>query len=570
MRRTPRRAPGASILLLLASGFLLAAAGSASLGEEGNYEEGNYEEEDFEEENFPVELLGYEIALEVEPETRTITGVVTVEVVALEKGVSTLPFSLNVRLKIESVTEGEEAVEFIEGVRIAEGRAVALTPDPPLKRGKPRRFTFRYAGGGVDPGAEDADWMGILLVRPDEIRMHHQAQWYPIVPRDGRADSTLLAPVEVSLTLPVGMESVGPGSWEGRKKQETRERHSWSSRTPCAASILAGRYEVRELKAGTRRLRVLSFPDHVESAEQWVEEAAPAVKFYERWLGRAKGAHHGIAEMRVRNRERSHGYEAHGFSVFDGDLLVGHPVDHPVDRRWAAHEAAHLWWGGLVGATGPGERFLTESLAEFSALLFLQEVYGEGIAGEAALGSIEHYLEGHGDHEEETSLATAVFTSPRYDRVVYAKGAMALRTLRFWLGTKDFDEGLKLYLKRFRGGKKAPRLADFLDAMRSKGGDDVDRWAEEWLLRPGAPHYTVDYSVVGELGGSTTVSVTLTQRGELYTNPVEVDILMASGAYQRIRFEPREAEALQIVIVRDLVDSLLIDPRVRVLSLDRR
>lgn len=515
------------------------------------------------EENFPVEVLGYEIALDVDPATKMVRGTATVEVAALANGVTTIPFSLNVHLKLESVTEGEQVVAFEEGARIVEGRAVTLTPDPPLKPGKARRFTFRYAGEGVDPGPDDADWMGIILVRPDEIRMSHQAQWYPIVPRDPKAHAKLTAPVELALTLPAGLESLGPGFWGGVKKNGQFEVHTWTSGTPCQPSILAGAYEVQELKAGKRRLRVLSFPDHVEGAKQWAQEAAAALKFYEQWLGKAKEAHYGIAEMRVKNRERSYNYEADGFSVFDAVLFDGRPVD----RRKAAHEAAHVWWGGLVDATGPGERFLTESLAEFSALRYLEEVHGEATATDAAHGLVARYL---GDFGKEDPLAVATYTSPRYSRVVYAKGAMALRTMRDWMGHKDFDEGLKLYLKRFRGGQKAPRLADFLDAMRAKAGKDVDAWATEWLMRGGAPHYRVDFTMAGERGGSTTVSVTLTQRGDLYTNPVDVDLVLMNGGTQRIRIEPRTAEALQIVIVHDLVDSLILDPERRILSSERR
>ncbi len=512
---------------------------------------------------FPVEVLGYELSLEVFPTAKTVFGVATVEVLAIENDVTTIPFSLNAGLELESVTEGKAAVPFTEGNRIAEGRAITLTPEPPLKKGKARTFTFTYAGEGVDPGSEDHDWMGILLVRPDEIRMSHQAQWYPIVPRDEKASAKLVAPVELELVLPAGMESLGPGRYGGKKKREGREVHTWSSRTPTRASILAGAYEVQELKAGKRRLRVLSFPDHVEGAKKWAKEAGAALKFLERWMGKPKDVHYGIAEMHVRNRANSYNYEADGFSVYDSVLFDGRDVD----PRKVAHEAAHLWWGGLVDPIGPGERFLTESLAEFSALLYLEQVHGEEAGIDARRGRITEYLRAEG---EEDSLAEATFSSPRYRPVVYAKGAMALRTLRYWLGEKDFDEGLKLYVKRFRGGKIAARLVDFVDAMRAKAGDDVDAWAEEWLLRKGVPHYAVDFKMAGEIGGNTTVTLTVTQRGDVYTNPVEVEIVQLNGFSELVRVEPREAESSHVVILRDLVEGLVFDPRALVVSGDRK
>ncbi len=514
-------------------------------------------------ENFPIEVLHYDLELVVDPVSRAIEGAATVQVVARANGVTTLPFSLNANLKITSITEGEATVPFSEGERIAEGRAIALTPDPPLEKKKTRTFTFRYAGRGVDPGEEDPDWMGVLLVRKDEIRMSHQSQWYPIVPRDAKARAKLTAPVDLALHLPAGLESLGPGTWEGKKKTDTGEVHTWSSRFSTRASILAGAFEVQELKSGKRMLRVLSFPDHADGAEKWADEAGRALKFFDKWFGKAKDAHYGLAEMHVRNRAKSYNYEADGFSVFDSVLFDGRDVD----PKKIAHEAAHLWWGGQIDAVGRGERFLTESLAEYSALRYLEEVHGEEAAVDAARYLTERYLK---EYSDEAPLRIATFTSPRYYPVVYMKGAMALRTLEFWAGTKDFDAGLKLYIKRFRSGKKAPLLEDFVEAMRSKcGKPHVDAWAEEWLGRSGAPRYAADYNIAGELNGPKTVTVTVSQSGAVYTNPVEVDILFENGGVEHVRIEPRGAEANQIVIVHDLVRGIVFDPRARVVSLDR-
>ncbi|MEW6071995.1 MAG: M1 family aminopeptidase [Planctomycetota bacterium] len=510
--------------------------------------------------SFPVELTGYTIRVEVDPAARRIAGTAAVGVVALENGVTTIPFALNAALQIVSIREGEEEVPFAEGQRIAEGRAIALAPASPLVPKKPRTFTFSYAGEGVDPGPGDPDWMGILLVRPDEIRMSHQAQWYPIVPRDESARSVLTAPVEIELALPAGMVSLGPGRHGGVRTADRREVHLWSSAVPARASLLAGAYEVQELKTGRRELRVLAFPDHRDGGRKWAVEAGRSLEFHEKRLGKVKEAYYGIAEMHVRNREKSYNYEADGFAVFDSVLFDGRDAD----PAKVAHETAHLWWGGEIDPVGPGERFLTESLAEFSALVYLEEAKGEEAAAAAARERIDRYGRNPG---EEHPLAVASFASPRYQPVVYAKGPMALRTLRFWAGEKDFEAGLALYIKRFRAGKVAPGLDDFLAAMRSKCGAQIDRWAAEWLERPGAPQYVVKYTMAGDLAGPLSVTVQLLQRGDIYTNPVEVDVILQNGGTERVLLEPRGAEATQTVFIPALVERLVVDPRSLVLSL---
>ena len=513
-------------------------------------------------ETFPLEVLGNRISLEVDPAAKTIVGTAVVEVVALENGVTTIPFALHGDLKLTAVTEGEADVPFTEGEHVSRGRIITLTPEPSLATKKPRTFTFRYAGPGLDPGAEHRDALDVLIVRPDEIRMHHQARWYPLVTRDAEGNDTLAAPVELELVLPAGMESLGPGLYDGKKKREEREVHTWSARQPIRASILAGSYGVKELKSGSRRLRILSFPDHTDGAKAWAKAAEAALKSYDKWLGKANEVCYGIAEMRVRNRAQAYDYEADGFSVFDGERFDGRDVD----PRKVAHAVAHLWWGGMIAPGEHGHGFLTESLAEFSALHYLEEVGGEEVATSEAKQLIDWYLKKHGPEE---SLAKTSPSRSRYEQVVHAKGAMALRTLYFWAGAKDFDAGLKLYLKRFRSAKNAPALADFLEAMRAKCGEQVDRWGDEWARRVDAPHYVATYTMAGELGGTNTVTVTLRQRGEVYTNPVEVDVVLQNGGTERILIVPRANEASQFVVVRDLVHSLVLDPRALVLSLDR-
>lgn len=423
--------------------------------------------------------LNYEIALEVEPSARELIGEARVEIVAGKKALGGARFALNKSLEVEAVAAGGKKVPHREGEAVAEGREIVCKLSPALAPGKRLELLFRFRGKGADPGESDPDWMGILLVRPDEIRMSHQAQWYPVVPLDERALAKQAAPVKLLLTLPKGMESLGPGELKGRREMpEGREVHHWESATPVQPSILAGSYEAEILQEAPLSVRVLAFPEHRAGAKAWAKEALKALQSFEAHFGKLDRGSYGIGEMRVRNREKSYNYEADGFSVYDGVLFDGRDPD----PRKIGHEAAHLWWGGKVDPTGQGERFLTESLAEFSAYLYIEKEYGAARAEAAARGWEERYRKNPGD---EHGLAEAGFRSPRYAETVYAKGPMALRALRARIGADKLDKGLKLYLERNSG--KAPELEDFLKALRDAGGKAVDVWAKEWLFRPGEP-----------------------------------------------------------------------------------
>jgi hypothetical protein len=498
----------------------------------------------------PFEVARYEVSLRVELDGRLVRGSATATITALDVPVARASFALNEALEVRSVLRDDAPARFELGERLGEGRTIAVALEPALAPGQSCRLGFEYAGQGQDPDPQGADWMGILLVRPDEVRMSHQAQWYPVVPRDERARSKLAAPMDLGLDLPAGWESLGPGELRKIEKQKGREVHRWSSARPVHASILAGRFDARIAKRGQLAVRVLAFPEHAAGAKAWGEDALESLAALSELYGKLDIATYGIGEMRVRNRSKSYNYEADGFSVYDGVLFDGRAPD----ARKIAHEVAHLWFGGVVDAAGAGERFLTEGLAEFAAWTALEARMGEAAGVTAAGEGTTRYFSSPGP---EHSLAEADFSSPRYSQVVYSKGAFAVRSLRAWIGAEALAAGLRAYLAAAQEHGGAAGLDGFLSAMRTPGGPDVDAWAEDWLRRPGTPRYSVQLS--GERSG------TLVQTGDLYRNPVELELRLPGKKTRLFTVRPTQLVQPWEADVPGKIEAVAIDPRAWVL-----
>ncbi len=499
-------------------------------------------------------LLSCALRLEVDPVGGAILGVAELELQAREGELEDVVVALNRGLTLDSVTVGKRAGKPLKGARVAEGQAWRIPIVPPLAEGKARTLRFVYHGDGVDPGTKDPDWMGVLLVREDEIRMSHQAQWYPIVPTDDAARTKLSAPTTLDLVLPMGLASLGPGELVEVVEEEGREVHRWRSRDPVLPSILAGDYIVQEVIAGAQTIRALSFPGHEDGARRYAQEAAQAVRTLERFYGDLGGRSYGVAEMRVRNRKRSYNYEADGFSVYDSVLFDGRDPD----PKTIAHEVAHLWFGGQLDPSGEGERFLVESMAEAAALRYLEEEYGEAAAISAAERVAGRYLANPG---EEHSVLETDFGSPRYAQVVYGKGALALRALRAWAGPEDYDEALYDHLRRCADGKASANLDSFLAAMKKALGDKVDDWEQDWLRRPGAPSYEIEWEAKSLGGGRTRVTGHLIQTPRNYRSSVELGLVSSSGQTAHIRVLPREGRSRFEAVVQQDVSEVVLDPR---------
>jgi hypothetical protein len=496
------------------------------------------------------ELVHYDLELRIEPPTKLIQGVAKVTLRAGGEPLSEATFALNEALEVTALERDGGKASFTRGERVAEGRALQVAFDPPLAPNAEGSIVFEYRGAGLDPDANGADWMGILLVRDDELRMSHQAQWYPIVPRDERARSKLAAPVELALDLPAGLESLGPGRLTGVKKSKGREIHRWSCTRAVHPSILAGAFKAQLVKRGSLSVRALAFADHAPGAKRWAEDALASLETLSTWLGPLDLANYGLGEMRVRNRAKSYNYEADGFSVYDGVLFDGRAPD----AKKIAHEVAHLWFGGAADANGAGERFLTEGLAEFAAWSAVERRSGEAAGTEAAIGALGRYFNSPG---VEHSLDATDFASPRYVQVAYAKGAFAVRTLRAWIGAEAFDAGMRAYLHEARARSGAATLESFLAALRAQGAAEVDAWAEDWLRRPGAPRYAVELT-----GDSSGV---LVQANELYRNPLELELTLAGGARRTLVVRPAALSTPWKLEPSAKIASVALDPRAFVL-----
>ncbi|MFO1312769.1 MAG: M1 family aminopeptidase [Burkholderiales bacterium] len=137
--------------------------------------------------------------------------------------------------------------------------------------------------------------------------------------------------------------------------------------------------------------------------------------------------------------------EAIGFTakVDDND-----PKDIDYPYFVTAHEVAHQWWAHQeVPANVQGGEFITESLAEYSALMVLKKKYGDEKMRRFLKYELDRYLAGRGSEQKgEQPLLRA--DGAAY--VHYQKGAHALYALQDVIGEKAMDDALSSFLGRWR------------------------------------------------------------------------------------------------------------------------
>jgi ABC-2 type transport system permease protein len=111
----------------------------------------------------------------------------------------------------------------------------------------------------------------------------------------------------------------------------------------------------------------------------------------------------------------------------------------------AAHEVAHQWWAHqVVGADVAGCTLLSESLAEYTALMVLRQRYGLPAIEHLLRLNLGRYLEGR-SLEPRYEVPLVRVTNQEY--IHYRKGALAFYTLQDYLGEGQLNAALRRYLR---------------------------------------------------------------------------------------------------------------------------
>ena len=120
----------------------------------------------------------------------------------------------------------------------------------------------------------------------------------------------------------------------------------------------------------------------------------------------------------------------------------------------AAQGVAQQWWGEAVGSDPAREPVVDEALAQWSALLYVQDVRGEERAVEAQedqlRGVYQIYRTFGGEDRAADSPAREYRNSFQYAAIVATKGALMFVALRQLLGEAKFFRALRAYYEANR------------------------------------------------------------------------------------------------------------------------
>ena len=198
-------------------------------------------------------------------------------------------------------------------------------------------------------------------------------------------------------------------------------------------------------------------------------------------------------------------------------------VNSPTDEAFmgellCAHEAAHQWWGNIVTTDSYHHEWLMESLANYSAILFLESRMGTK-AVEKALDVYRAELLVKGPDGATAESRGPVVEGRRLDSstvpgaanaVLYGKGTWIIHMIRRRLGDANFLKMLAELRRRYETKTvTTEQFRELCAEFMPKGSPDpkLTDFFDQWVYDTGMPSLKLTYSVVGHrLNGTITQS----------------------------------------------------------------
>jgi hypothetical protein len=513
----------------------------------------------------------YTIRTEVQP-PKEIHSHAQVQLEVKEGGTRALLFELSRFLQVESVTVDGKPVEFIhnpavDGTQLSRRGndilAVILPEAAPT--GQKIELEFNYGGEVLAEAGS-----GLLYVGA-------RGTWYP---NRGMA----MADFDLEFTYPPGWTLVAtgklaPSSLEASTTVRGLQTSHWISERPIPiAGFNLGKYKEATAQAGnviveayatqgversfpsapiqvidphpteivprSPQLVVPAQPSPAQNESTVAEEAAQAITYYAARFGPYPYSRLALTQMP--------GGDSQGWPelVFlssyafltnqEREQLHFEPFRISLHQIIPAHEAAHQWWGDLITWSTYHDQWLSEGLANYCALMMLQEKNPVGfhlIMEKYRKDLVEKNKDGVSPGEEgPVTLGTRLLSSrfpSGYEAITYGRGTWLFHMLRTMMRDAEAHQGPRknrssadepfvraLFKLRQKYEGKSISTREMLDmfaqelpsSLRYEGKNSLDWFLDGWINGTSLPRLELKSVKFTPKDSGTMVSGTILQK----------------------------------------------------------
>jgi len=322
------------------------------------------------------------------------------------------------------------------------------------------------------------------------------------------------APVRTSVSLPAGFDVIAPGRLVSSASNGGNVLHVFETLRPTVTfSVFADcRWRRSDRELNGIKMRTLLYPGSERFADQIFSSSADVLKFYSDVLSPYPFDEFTFVEIdSIYARRAFPGFIGYSPRYLEKEFTT---------TGYDAHETALLWWDYTTRGTGEGSYQWTEGFGDYSEVMYT-------IGKQTPLArTFREFREAYLRIPSESDLLYGELKGNTRQELIHGKYPWLMHILRYVVGERAFRSGLRLLFERYQHATFT--MDEFILTLEEGTGQSLRWWREEWLERRGVPDITAAASCL-KAGSGYRLTCTLTQKGNIYHIPLEIEINTGAG-----------------------------------------
>jgi aminopeptidase N len=459
-----------------------------------------------------IDVVHYEISIELADGSDSIAGVTRVHVMANQGGAGEMWLNLKDMI-VEQVRISDKERPF----RHQDGR-LSFDFGRTYRQGEIAIVEVRYHGKGGRQGmliGKNKHQRQVYFAENWPDRARH---WFPSV--DHPSDK---ATVEFNVTAPAQYDVIANGRLlETRSLLDGRKLTRWSERLPiptyCMVIGVAEFSVIHPDNAADIPLTLYVYPQDRAAAERKFARTKLVLEYFRDLVG--PYPYEKLAQ--VESTTRIGGMENAGNIFYaEGSFQRAEISEEPV-----AHEIAHQWFGNSVTESDWDHLWISEGFATYLSALFYEHLEGAETMKRIMARSSDAVKRFH--QKRATPIIDPDLTDlmAKLNAFNYQKGAWTLHMLRKLLGSEVFFKGVRRFYSLY--AHKNAATEDFQRVMESVSGTSLQEFFRQWFYQPGWPDYHVSWKW-NDASREAEITVTQAQNTGLFDMPLELAFQTEAG-----------------------------------------
>jgi hypothetical protein len=389
---------------------------------------------------------------------------------------------------------------------------------------------------------------------------------------------------DISVTVPESFNCLVSGNLT-EKKVENAAVFRFTSKASTGISLVTGNFKLaREVEAAPPLHfyipNAFDFPKNLD-----ISEIKEAVNFFTKTFGAIDLS---VVNILLKQGKREGGVSNNGFIVVNfpapqkrGVIGTGLYISPPIAKRdtlifspillrersedHILHELAHQWWGGLISWNSYQDVWITEGLAHFSLLYFLEKTMPERRFNRI-IKKLKRWVFRYSDagpiiYGNRINLLEKNYEA--YQSVVYNKSALMFFMLKDLIGEEEFIRRLRSVVDKFKY-----KSISSMQFIREFSGDNdmLLKFFRKWIYNRALPLVELSLLVDDKEYDRETFKKVVISINQLGEDDTDTDFIFPL----KLRVTTQDDTSIESVIVKEREQRFVItrDSTIRTIDIE--